>query len=85
MAIFTHLSLLAKNHQNAEEILTGNTGTGDFPMMIIFIKPIENITAVQFYANKAASTDTNYKDGFYAIQYESKDLEFSLAPFDVIL
>jgi hypothetical protein len=70
---------------NAEKILTGTTGTGDFPMMIIFIKPISNITGVQFYANKSTSTSTTMAEGFHALQYESKDLEFSLEPFDVIL
>ena len=70
---------------NAEKILTGTTGTGNFPMMIIFIKPISNITGVQFYANKSVSQNTANSDGFVAVQYESKDLEFSLEPFDVIL
>jgi len=70
---------------NAEKILTGTTGTGNYPMMIILIKPISNITGVQFYANKSASNNPNYSDGFHALQYESKDLEFSLEPFDVIL
>lgn len=70
---------------NAEKILTGTTGTGNYPTMIIFIKPISNITGVQFYANKSASNNPNYSDGFHALQYESEDLEFSLEPFDVIL